>query len=163
VQADSSFWNRRPKKAAIKTKAGPAQKKNVPAVEHETAAKGQSPLVDDESEVELDSLGRLFIELADVSYSQGDADMSRADDVEVISISSNSDTVISISSDSDTFVPQKPRKTMRRVPFSHPLAYLDPKFSLKKTQHVGSSRRQTRSDPGELLGGLSDVPAPRKH
>ena len=57
-------------------KAAPAQKKNKPAIESEAIARGGSPVADDESEVELDSLGRLFIELANTSYSQGDAENS---------------------------------------------------------------------------------------
>jgi hypothetical protein len=166
VQADSPFWNRKKKKVPASkpraAKAAPAQKKNKPAIESETVTRGGSPAADDESEVKLDSLARLFIELANTSHSQGDAENSRADDVEVISISSDSDTVISISSDSDTFVPQRPRKTVRKVSFSHPLAYLDPKFSLKKSQHADSVRRHTRSGSGELLAGLPDVSAARK-
>ena len=86
----------------------PTRKKNKPTAEHETTTRDHSPLAGDESEVELDSLGHLFVELADASYFQDDVDASRADDVEVISISS----------DSDNFVPQKLRKTARKVPFS---------------------------------------------
>ena len=156
MQADSSFWNRKKKKIpATKpraAKAALAQKKNKQAIESEAIARGGSPAADDESEVELDSLGRLFIELANTSYSEGDAENSRADDVEVISISSNS----------ENFFSQRARKTVRNVPFSHPHAYLDPQFSLKKSQHAGSARCQTRSGSGELLTGLPDAAAARK-
>ena len=43
--------------------------------------------------VELYSLGSFFIHLIDNNYSQDDAAASRADHVEVISLSSNSDLV----------------------------------------------------------------------
>ena len=44
-------------------------------------------------EVELDSLGSFFIHVIDNDYSQDDAEASRADHVEVISLSSDSDLV----------------------------------------------------------------------
>ena len=47
----------------------PAQRRNKPAIVNEPAARGESPMADNQSEVELDSLGHLFIELADTSYS----------------------------------------------------------------------------------------------
>ena len=78
--------------------------------------------------------------------------MSWADDVEVIPLSS----------DSDTSVPKKTRRAVRKIPFSHPLAHLDPNLFVKKLQHAGSSRRQTRSGSGELMGGLADTPMTRK-
>ena len=53
---------------------------------------GESVDVENPSEVELDSLGRLFIELADTLSSQEETDTSRADYNEVIQISSGSDT-----------------------------------------------------------------------
>ena len=46
---------------------------------------------DDESEVELDSLGSFFIHLIDNDYDQDDAEASRADDAEVIILSSGSE------------------------------------------------------------------------
>ena len=74
-----------------------------------------------ESEVELDSLGSFFIHLIDNEHYQDDAEASRADDVEVIILSSGSAPLPT----------QKTRQAKRKVKFSHPHAYLDPKFSLK--------------------------------
>ena len=50
-----------------------------------------------------------------------DAEASQADDVEVITLSSSSDSMPT----------QKPRQAVRKVSFSHPLAHLDPTFILK--------------------------------
>ena len=76
---------------------------------------------DSESEVELDSLGSFFMHLIDNDHYQDDAEASRADNVEVILLSSDSDHV----------PVQKLHHTIRKVKHSHPLAYLDPHFSLK--------------------------------
>ena len=46
---------------------------------------------DDESKVELDSLGSFFVHLIDNDYYQDDAEGSQAEDVEVIILSSDSD------------------------------------------------------------------------
>ena len=51
---------------------------------------------------------------------------------------------VTISSDSAHLPRQKLRVVTWKVRFSHPLAYLDPHFLLKKQQH--ESRRQTRND-----------------
>lgn len=76
----------------------------------------------EESEVELDSLGRLFVELAVAPSSQDNIETSRAGNVEVISISSNL----------ETFIPKKTRRAVRKVPFSHPDTHLDqPNSSVK--------------------------------
>ena len=48
---------------------------------------------DSESEVELDSLGSFFMHLIDNDHYQDDAEASRTDHVEVISLSSDSDHV----------------------------------------------------------------------
>ena len=77
---------------------------------------------DDESEVELDSLGSFFIHLIDNDYDQDDAEASRADDAEVITLSSRSEPLPT----------QKTRRASRKVSISHPLAHLDPNFLLKK-------------------------------
>ena len=85
-----------------------------------------------ESEVELDSLGSFFIHLIDNDHYQDDAEASHAGDIEVIILSSGSDPLPT----------QKTRQANRKVRFSHPLAYLDPNFLLKKQQH--EARRTTR-------------------
>ena len=88
-----------------------------------------------ESEVELDSLGRLFIELADAPSYQGDSESSQADEIEVTPASSSL----------EMFVPKNPRQVVRKVKLTHPDAHLAPDFLLKKAQFVGSSKRKTRS------------------
>ena len=80
---------------------------------------------DSEPEVELDSLGSFFMHLIDNDHYQDDAEASRADHVEVISLSSNSDHV----------PVQKLRRAVQKVKRSHTLAYLDPHFSLNTQQH----------------------------
>ena len=86
---------------------------------------------DPEVEVELDSLGSLFMHLINNDLYQEDVEGSQADDVEVITLSSGSD-----------YMPtQKTRQAVRKVSFSHPLAHLDPTFILKTQQH--DARRTT--------------------
>ena len=103
------------------------------AAKKKTAESSDPPEDVDESdpEVELDSLGSFFIHLIDNDYSQDDAAASRADHVEVISLSSDSDLV----------PVQRFRRAVRKVKYSHPLAHLDPQFSLKTHQTEG--RRTT--------------------
>ena len=84
-----------------------------------------SPAADDESEVELDSLGRLFMQLINADSSQDNAETGHTDAAEVIPVSS----------DSENLPREKTRRVVRKVRFSHPLAHLDPKFLLKKQQH----------------------------
>ena len=78
------------KTPCLKTKAikKPAKKKTVesPDLTH------NEDLDNPESEVELDSLGSLFIHLIDNDYYQDDAEGSQADDTEVIILPSGSDT-----------------------------------------------------------------------
>ena len=106
---------------------------------------------DDESEVELDSLGSFFIHLIDNDCYQEEAEASRAGDDEIIFLSFGSESAPK----------QKTREANRKVRFSHPLAYLDPNFILKKRQH--EARRTTRnSGSGILSSGLPNTPAPRK-
>jgi len=145
AHAGSSLWKKKYNPPIRKPKAGKtrAHKKK------KTSA--QELLEFDDSEVELDSLGRLFMQLIDNNYSQEEIETSHADAPEVTYIYS----------DSKNFPPAKIRRVIRKVPFSHPLAYLDPNFLLKKQQHT--SRRQTRSTGSEeLLTGLPNSPAPRK-
>jgi hypothetical protein len=47
---------------------------------------------------------------------------------------------------------------MRKVPFSHPLAYLDPKFSMKKTQHTSSSHQVEGGGSGAAMGDSDAAP-----
>ena len=77
---------------------------------------------DNESEVELESLGSFFIHLIDNDCYQDDAEASRAGDAEVITLSFGSEPLPT----------QKTRQASRKVSFSHPLAHLDPNFLLKK-------------------------------
>ena len=105
-----------------------------------------------ESEVALDSLGLFFNNLIDTDYCQDDTGTSQAVKEEV--------TIIS--SDSEPLPRQKLRRVTRKVRFSHPLAYLDPHFLLKKQQH--ESRRQTRtSGDEELPSGLPKTPRKRQN
>ena len=76
---------------------------------------------DPEVEVELDSLGSLFMHLINNDLYQEDVEGIQANDVEVITLSSGSDSMPT----------QKTRQAVRKVSFSHPLAYLDPTFILK--------------------------------
>ena len=86
-----------------------------------------------ESEVAFDYLGLVFNNLIDTDYCQDNTGASQAVEEEV-----------TISSNSETLPRQKPRLVTRKVRFSHPLAYLDPHFLLKKQQH--ESRRQARNN-----------------
>ena len=75
-----------------------------------------------ESEVVLDSLGLFFNNLIDTDHCQEDTGAIQA--VE--------DEVTIISSDSEPLPRQRPWRVTRKVRFSHPLAYLDPHFLLKR-------------------------------
>ena len=72
-------------------------------------------------EVGLDSLGLFFMHLIDGDICRDDAEASHADASEVIILSSDSEPLPSL----------KIRQANRKVKFSHPLAYLDPKFLMK--------------------------------
>ena len=74
-----------------------------------------------ESEVALDSLGQLFNNLINTDHCQDDTGASPAMEEEA-----------PISSDSAHLLRQKLRVVTGKVRFSHPLAYLDPHFLLKK-------------------------------
>ena len=80
--------------------------------------------LDDSSDLEvaLDSLGQFFNNLINTVHYQDDIGASQAVEEEV-----------TISSDSAHLPRQKVQLVTRKVRFSHPLAYLDPHFLLKKT------------------------------
>ena len=135
----------------------PAKKARDKAKASKKTAKKKSNTIelftlnDDESGVELDSLGSFFVHLIDTDPSQDDAETRQVDAEEV--------TIIS--SDSEPLPRQKVRDVTWKVRFSHPLAYLDPNFILKKQQH--EARCTTRdSEGGDLHAGLPNTPAPRK-
>ena len=105
-----------------------------------------------ESEVTLDALGSFFNHLIDTGYQQEDTGASHAVTEEV--------TIIS--SDSEPLPRQKVRRVTQKVRFSHPLAYQDPQFLLKRQIH--DSRRQTRaSKDAELSSGLPNAPRKRRN
>ena len=89
--------------------------------------------------------------LIDNDTYQEDVEGSQADDVEVIILSSGSDSMPT----------QKIRQAVRKVSFSHPLAYLDPTFILKTQQH--EARRTTRHNGQQVtLAGLPDTPVRKR-
>ena len=99
----------------------------------------------------MTSFDYLLIQAINNAYSQDDTEASHADAPEVINISS----------DLENSPPKEKRRVIRKVPFSHPLAYLDSDFILKKQQHT--SKRQTRSSGShELMTGLPNSPVSRK-
>ena len=105
-----------------------------------------------ESEVALDSLGSFFNHLIDTDYQQEDTGTSHG----------KAEEVTIISSDSEPLPRQKIRRVTRKVRFSHPLAYHDPQFLLKRQIH--ESRRQTRtSKDAELSSGLPNAPRKRRN
>ena len=102
------------------------QKNQTNTAHRKRTTASSNPAPDDEVdnpdfEVELDSLGLFFMRLIDDDICQDDAEASRAGDVEVIVLSSNSNHV----------PVQKLRRAVRKVKYSLPLAYSDPHFSLK--------------------------------
>ena len=142
LQAKDSFWKR---KAQDKPARAPRAKSKVtkrPAKKKTTESSDPPEDVEEsEQEVELDSLGSFFVHLIDNDYYQDDAEASRADHVEVISLSSDSDHV----------PVQKFRRAVRKVKYSHPLAHLDPQFSLKTQQHEGRRTTRHSGQQGYLL------------
>ena len=109
------------KKAARKTAKKTTKKKKKPSASDLLKLDGTS-----ESEVALDSLGLFFNHLIDTDYYQSETGASQAAEEEVTIISSGSESLPR----------QKLRQVTRKVRFSHPLAYLDPHFILKR-QHEG--------------------------
>ena len=133
-QAKSVFWKAKyDHEAAKKAKAAArAAKKTVRKSKKKPTASELLKLDDtSESEVALDSLDLFFNNLIDSDYCQDDTGASQAVEEEV--------TIIS--SDSEPLPRQKLRRVTRKVRFSHPLAYLDPHFLLKRQQH------ESRDDP----------------
>ncbi|XP_044382220.1 uncharacterized protein [Triticum aestivum] len=149
--ADLPFWSKKLQdKSAKKTRMNnkalekPAKKKTNPFELFDLDDK-------DESEVKLYSLGSFFVHLIDNDHYQDDAEGSRA----------NVEEVTILSSDSETPIRQKGQQASRKVRFSHPLAYLDPNFILKKQQH--EARRMTSNIGGGILSSdLPNTPAPCK-
>ena len=104
-----------------------------------------------ESEVALDSLGSFFNRLIDTDYQQEDTGASNPV-IEEVTI---------LSSDSEPLPRLKVRRVTRKVRFSHPLAYQDPQFILKRQVH--ESRRHTRTDKStDLPSGLPDASRKRR-
>ena len=69
--------------------------------------------------------------------------------------------VISLSSDSDLVPVQRFGREVQKVKYSHPLAYLDPKLSLKTQQP--EARRTTRHSGQQVSSsGLSDMPTRKR-
>jgi hypothetical protein len=151
-QGDDPFWKKKPQDKPAKTPRPKTKVNKKPAKKKNT---GPTELnIDDdnpESEVELDSLGSFFIHLIDDDFYQDDAEASRANDVEVIILSSGSEPLPT----------QKTRQASRKVRFSHPLAHLDPNFLLKKQQH--EVRRTTRHS-GHVVtsSGLPNSPVRKR-
>ena len=140
VQAGDKFWKVKYDHEAAK-KARAAKKAARKTIKKTSKKKKKSSAFDllklddtSESEVALDSLGSFFNYLIDIDYSQDDTRASQAIEEEVTIISSGSDSLPR----------QKLRQVTRKVRFSHPLAYLDPHFLLKKQQH--ESRRQAQNN-----------------
>ena len=110
MQADEIFWKKKkPKQAA----PAPAEQQDEPASTDEPAAQN-------EAEVELNSLVRLFIQLADASSPQDDAEISHTHEPEVTLISSDSDSPILVRKKTRAVirkVRRKPRVAVRKVPF----------------------------------------------
>ena len=66
-----------------------------------------------------------------------------------------------LSSDSEPLPRLKTRRVTRKVSFSHPLAYQDPQFILKRQVH--ESRRHTRTNKDtDLSSGLPDASRKRR-
>ena len=147
IQGDNPFWSKKLPQDKTEKAGRPIRPKTKvikkPAHKRKTTA-SSDPAIDDDVgnpdlEVELDSLGSFFIHLIDNDYSQDDAAASRANHVEVISLSSDSDHV----------PVHKFHRAVQKVKYSHPLAHLDPQFSLKTQQTEG--RRTTRHSASKSL------------
>ena len=153
-QGDDPFWKQkfadkaakpsRPKTKAVKRTS---KRKTAEHINMELDEDADEP----EVEVELDPLGFLFMHLINNDIPQEDAEASQADDVEVITLSSGSDSMPT----------QKTRQVVRKVSFSHPLAHLDPTFILKTQQH--EARRTTRHSGQQVTSaGLPDTPVRKR-
>ena len=121
---DDPFWKRKsadkaakPSRPETKAVKRTSKRKMADQINMELDEDAEEP----EVEVELDSLGSLFMHLINNDLYQEDVEGSQADDVEVITLSSGSDSKPT----------QKTCQAVRKVSFSHHLAYLDPTFILK--------------------------------
>ena len=149
LQAKDPFCKRKTRDKPPKTQDKPARaaraKSNAiknPAKKKTTESSDPPEDVDDsEQEVELDSLGSFFIHLIDNDHYQDDAEASRADNVEVISLSSNSDLV----------PVRKIHHAVQKVKRSHPFTHLDP-------QHPEARRTTRHSGQQVTSSGLPDTP-----
>ena len=95
-QGDDPFWKKKPQEKEAKPSR--PKTKAVKKTSKQKAAERISMELDDDPdepkvEVELDSLGSLFMHLIDNDIYQQDAEGSQADDVEVIILSSGSDSM----------------------------------------------------------------------
>ena len=157
-QGNDPFWSKKlpqekPEKPDKPERATRQKTKVVKKTAHRKRTTASSnPAPDDDVdnpdfEVELDSLGLFFMRLIDDDICQDDAEASHADAAEVIILSSDSEPLPSL----------KIRQANRKVKFSHPLAYLDPKLLMKTQQH--EARRTTRHS-GQVVtsAGLPNSP-----
>ena len=124
-QGDDPFWKKKPIEKAAKPSR--PKTKTIKKTSKRKAAERISMELDDDTdesevEVELDSLGSPFMHLINNDIYQEGVEGSQADDVEVIILSSGSDSLPT----------QKIRQAIRKVSFSRPLAHLDPTSILKK-------------------------------
>ena len=69
--------------------------------------------------------------------------------------------VMSLSSDSEPLPRLKVRRVTRKVSFSHPLAYQDPQFILKRQVHESRRHTGTNKDT-DLSAGLPDATRKRR-
>ena len=69
--------------------------------------------------------------------------------------------VTTFSSDSEPLPRLKIRRVTRKVSFSHPLAYQDPQFILKRQVHESRWHTRTRKDT-DLSAGLPDATRKRR-
>ena len=95
-QGDDPFWKKKPAEKA--TKPSRPKTKTVKKTSKRKAAERMSMELDDdadepEAEVELDSIGSLFMHLINNDTYQEDVEGSQADEVEVITLSSGSDSM----------------------------------------------------------------------
>ena len=81
------------KKSFRQTGKGPCAKSKVIKKPAKKKTTDTAESDQEDQEVELDSLGSFFIHLINNDYQRDDAEASRADHVEVISLSSGSDHV----------------------------------------------------------------------
>ena len=160
TQSDNPFWSKKLSQDKAEKAGRPTRPKSKvikkPARKRKTTTSSDPAIGDDvgnpDLEVELDSLGLLFTRLIDDDACQDDAEASNAGFVEV--------TILS--SDSEILPLPKFRQANRKVKFSHPLAYLDPKFLMKTQQH--EARRTTRHS-GQVVTstGLPNSPVRKRH